>query len=315
MDNKVDEVVSVELPAPPAWKKLFVPKKAGTPRKTEVIFIAPSGEEITSRKQLEQYLKSHPGNPAVSEFDWSTGETPRRSARISEKVKVTPPPPENEPPRKRQRSSISKKDKKEGEAAHEENEAQAAEKKDAGADGEKDTTQENQVENGGKVEENNSTKIDDAIIEETKGESDTKDKESQGEEKDQKQEIAEPAVDEQSSDKAVATENGKEKLHEAEAEKANENVQKETETAVVPAEANGGAEKENPTGVAPPSEGEIKAIDPSVVAPPSIGEIKAVEVEENIEKKDEAVVDHGKVDHVGRVDAPQQHPAPAPVSC
>ncbi|XP_022153630.1 methyl-CpG-binding domain-containing protein 10-like isoform X2 [Momordica charantia] len=90
----------------------FIPKKAGTPRKSEIVFIAPTGEEFSNRKLLEQYLKSHPGSPAVSEFDWSTGETPRRSARISEKVKATPP--KEEPPRKRSRkSSGSKKDNKE----------------------------------------------------------------------------------------------------------------------------------------------------------------------------------------------------------
>ncbi|KAI8021845.1 Methyl-CpG-binding domain-containing protein 10 [Camellia lanceoleosa] len=68
----------------------FIPKKAGTPKKNEIIFTAPTGEEIINRKQLEQYLKSHPGNPAISEFDWGTGETPRRSARISEKAKTAP---------------------------------------------------------------------------------------------------------------------------------------------------------------------------------------------------------------------------------
>ncbi|GFY96963.1 methyl-CPG-binding domain 10 [Actinidia rufa] len=62
-----------------------MPKKGVTPRKNEIIFISPTGEEINSRKRLEQYLKSHPGNPALSEFDWGTGDTPRRSARISEK--------------------------------------------------------------------------------------------------------------------------------------------------------------------------------------------------------------------------------------
>ncbi|KAF2323237.1 hypothetical protein GH714_034267 [Hevea brasiliensis] len=60
----------------------YLPKRVGTPRKSEIIFIAPTGEEISTRKQLEHYLKSHPGNPAISEFDWGTGETPRRSARI-----------------------------------------------------------------------------------------------------------------------------------------------------------------------------------------------------------------------------------------
>nr|XP_027123239.1 methyl-CpG-binding domain-containing protein 11-like isoform X2 [Coffea arabica] len=96
-----EEVVSVELPAPASWKKLFIPKKGGTPRKNEIVFVAPTGEEISGRKQLEQYLKSHPGNPSILEFDWSTGETPRRSARISEKLKATPPPTEKEPPKKK----------------------------------------------------------------------------------------------------------------------------------------------------------------------------------------------------------------------
>ncbi|RDX63534.1 Methyl-CpG-binding domain-containing protein 11, partial [Mucuna pruriens] len=121
-----DELLSVELSAPPAWKKLFFPKKVGTPRKSEIVFIAPTGEEISSKKQLEQYLKAHPGNPAISEFDWGTGETPRRSARISEKVKSTPPA-ETEPPKKRSRksSSGSKKDIKESEPAAEEEEPKA----------------------------------------------------------------------------------------------------------------------------------------------------------------------------------------------
>ncbi|XP_022866576.1 methyl-CpG-binding domain-containing protein 11-like [Olea europaea var. sylvestris] len=105
------EVVSVELPAPAAWKKLYMPTK-GTPRKNEISFIAPTGEEIINRKQLEKYLKSHPGNPEISLFDWSTGETPRRSSRISEKAKATPPSKESEWPNKRRRkASGSKKDK------------------------------------------------------------------------------------------------------------------------------------------------------------------------------------------------------------
>ena len=87
-----------------------MPKKGGTPRKNEIIFISPTGEEFNSTKQLEKYLKAHPGNPAISEFDWSTGETPRRSARISEKVKMAPSP-ESEPPIKRGRKSSASKDK------------------------------------------------------------------------------------------------------------------------------------------------------------------------------------------------------------
>ncbi|XP_028753920.1 methyl-CpG-binding domain-containing protein 11 [Neltuma alba] len=104
-----EEALSVELPAPPGWKKKFFPKKGGTPRKNEIVFTAPTGEEFNNKKQLEQYLKAHPGGPAASEFDWGTGETPRRSARISEKAKASPT--ETEPPKKRSRkSSASKKD-------------------------------------------------------------------------------------------------------------------------------------------------------------------------------------------------------------
>ncbi|KAL6221261.1 hypothetical protein ACLB2K_009012 [Fragaria x ananassa] len=93
--------------------------QSGTPKKNEIIFTAPTGEEISNKRQLEQYLKAHPGGPAVSEFDWGTGETPRRSARISEKVKATPSP-ESDPPKKRsKKTSASKKDSKEKEAVPE----------------------------------------------------------------------------------------------------------------------------------------------------------------------------------------------------
>ncbi|KAK4344387.1 hypothetical protein RND71_037481 [Anisodus tanguticus] len=115
MANSVEknEIVSIELPAPPGWNKKFLPNKGGTPKKNEIVFTAPTGEEITTRKQLEQYLKSHPGSPPVAEFDWGTGETPRRSARITEKAKATRSPAESEPAKKRSRkSSASKKDPK-----------------------------------------------------------------------------------------------------------------------------------------------------------------------------------------------------------
>uniref|UniRef100_A0A1J3JEF6 Methyl-CpG-binding domain-containing protein 11 n=1 Tax=Noccaea caerulescens TaxID=107243 RepID=A0A1J3JEF6_NOCCA len=103
-----EEITSVELPAPSSWKKLFFPNKV---KKAEIVFVAPTGEEISNRKQLEQYLKSHPGSPAIAEFDWTTSGTPRRSARISGKTKSSPSP-DKEPPKKRGRtkSSVSKKD-------------------------------------------------------------------------------------------------------------------------------------------------------------------------------------------------------------
>lgn len=88
----------------------IAPSQGGTPKRTEAVFIAPSGEEINNRRQLVEYLKSHPGEPAISEFDWGTGETPRRSARISERLKAAPPP-EVEPKKKRaRRLSGPKKD-------------------------------------------------------------------------------------------------------------------------------------------------------------------------------------------------------------
>ncbi|GJW30470.1 methyl-CpG-binding domain-containing protein 10-like protein [Tanacetum coccineum] len=64
----------------------------------------------------KKYLKANPGGPKLSEFDWGSGETPRRSSRISEKVKSTPTSSETEPVKKRVRkSSSSKKGKKENE--------------------------------------------------------------------------------------------------------------------------------------------------------------------------------------------------------
>ncbi|KAK9715197.1 hypothetical protein RND81_06G149000 [Saponaria officinalis] len=117
-NSQNEEVVSIELPAPPGWKKQFFPKQGGTPKKNEIVFTAPTGEEIHNQRQLQQYLKSHPGGPQGSDFDWGTGETPRRSARISKKVKSSP---ESEPPKKKgRRSSSSKKDKVDSEASAEE---------------------------------------------------------------------------------------------------------------------------------------------------------------------------------------------------
>ncbi|KAI3898441.1 hypothetical protein MKX03_001339 [Papaver bracteatum] len=111
MENK-DEGASVDLPAPDGWKKKFVPKKSGTPKRNEIIFVSPTGEEIKNKRQLDQYLKAHPGGPSASEFDWTPGSTPRRSARISGKSKVSESP-ESEPAQKRERKSSSKKGAKE----------------------------------------------------------------------------------------------------------------------------------------------------------------------------------------------------------
>ncbi|KAK1549754.1 hypothetical protein Q3G72_007331 [Acer saccharum] len=133
-----------ELPAPSGWKKKFMPKKRGTPKKSEIIFISPTGEEISNKRQLEKYLKGHPGGPASSEFDWGTGETPRRSARISEKSKSTTPA-DDEPPKKRGRnSSASKKDKTEDVQMQE---AGKVEKDNAEVEEGEDVVKESQDEN------------------------------------------------------------------------------------------------------------------------------------------------------------------------
>ncbi|URD95434.1 Methyl-CpG binding domain [Musa troglodytarum] len=110
--SKEAEVVSVEFPAPAGWKKKFMLNEDGTPRRNEIVFVSPTGEEMKNKRQLQQYLKSHPGGPSSSDFDWRSGDTPRRSARIREKAKAVETP-ENEKPRKRERKSSSKKGAKE----------------------------------------------------------------------------------------------------------------------------------------------------------------------------------------------------------
>ncbi|KAK9170259.1 hypothetical protein Syun_002399 [Stephania yunnanensis] len=101
--------------------KRFTPRKSGTPKRNEIVFISPTGEEIKNKRQLDQFLKAHPGEPPSSEFDWGTGDTPRRSARIIEKVKATETP-EKEPPTKRERKSSEKKSAKEKKESNEEDE-------------------------------------------------------------------------------------------------------------------------------------------------------------------------------------------------
>ncbi|KAJ4839230.1 hypothetical protein Tsubulata_007762 [Turnera subulata] len=164
-----EEPFSLDLPAPSGWTKKFLPKKSGTPKKSEIIFTAPTGEEITSRRQLEQYLKAHPGGPPASEFDWGTGETPRRSARISEKAK-TAAPHENEPQKKRsKKSSASKKENEETESAAQgtaetkDIHMQAVEKTEKDAEGEvqKDVVKENKDDNTNGQDKDGKTEVAD----------------------------------------------------------------------------------------------------------------------------------------------------------
>lgn len=318
-----------------------MPKKGGTPRKNEIIFIAPTGEEINNRRQLEQYLKSHPGNPAISEFDWGTGETPRRSARISEKVKATPPS-ESEPPKKRGRkSSGSKKESKEMEAAPEGTEdkkeiqmqdLEVSEKENAEAEKEKDVSKESQVENGGKTQElADQTKSPDANMQETgqgeaiaiagkdiKIQSDTEETKT-GNAETEALVVDKPVVE---ADGTEVIQDGKEDVEEKEvlekveqpqtvAEKENSATEeKQEKPEIVMVDTNEGAEKEKPNKMAPASEGvteekqEIKESD---------GKCDFEEGEKS-KKMEGEVIENGKVNQMGRADV-SQHPAPSPVSC
>ncbi|KAL3374993.1 hypothetical protein AABB24_006476 [Solanum stoloniferum] len=145
----------VELPAAPlSWKKLLMPKKGVRAKKNEVVFVAPTGEEIRNKRQLEKYLKTHNGNPGMSEFDWTTGEAPRRSARISQKVKAMPLPAVLEPAKKRQRTSYATKKEEEMDIAdiEKENMESAIEEKE-GLEKEENVVEDEMVDTEHKKEE------------------------------------------------------------------------------------------------------------------------------------------------------------------
>ncbi|XP_015933267.1 methyl-CpG-binding domain-containing protein 11 [Arachis duranensis] len=275
-----EEVVSVELPAPPSWNKMYFPKKVGSPRKSEIVFIAPTGEEISSRKQLEQYLKAHPGNPAISEFDWGTGETPRRSARISEKVKSSPPT-DSEPAKKRSRkSSGSKKENKETEPASEEGKGKVTteEPQDPEAKGEK------QLENGDENEKNEQTKDAEVDKEET-GLNNENDAEKIGNSHAEGGNVTadKPPVEEGQNQEMVteaSQENG-----------ATENKQDKSDAVIL--DANGSAEKEeDPIAVTPASAEEINNAKQDIVVTDERS--NPVQAEEQLKKEGE-LVDNGNV--------------------
>ncbi|KAJ7244707.1 hypothetical protein O6H91_20G018600 [Diphasiastrum complanatum] len=107
------EVAAEHLLAPQGWQKKLAVRKGGTPRRRDVVFIAPNGEEITTKRQLERYLKQNPGGPSISEFDWSTGGTPRRSERLSSKSRLSTDSAEDEQTPKRRKETpqkVSKED-------------------------------------------------------------------------------------------------------------------------------------------------------------------------------------------------------------
>nr|PNR46374.1 hypothetical protein PHYPA_013493 [Physcomitrium patens] len=45
-------------------------KKGGTPKRKDVTFVAPDGEEIKTKRQLDKYLKAHPGTLSAGDFEW-----------------------------------------------------------------------------------------------------------------------------------------------------------------------------------------------------------------------------------------------------
>ncbi|MED6143590.1 hypothetical protein PIB30_007535 [Stylosanthes scabra] len=275
-----EEVLSVELPAPPGWNKLFFPKKVGTPRKTEIVFIAPTGEEISSKKQLEQYLKAHPGNPAISEFDWGTGETPRRSARISEKVKSSPPT-DSEPAKKRSRkSSGSKKENKETEPSSEEGKEKITTEEAEGNDNSGEKQHENGDENKinadvDKEETDLNSKNDAEKIENShaEGENVTADK---------------PPVEEAQKQVASAEQVAGEASNAVVTEASQENgaiEDKQDKSDAVILEAKDNAEKEIP--IAGPAEETNSAKQDE--------RSNAIQAEEQLKKKEGELVDNGNV--------------------
>ncbi|XP_042000356.1 methyl-CpG-binding domain-containing protein 10-like [Salvia splendens] len=305
--QRSDEVVSVELPAPASWKKLYLPKRGGTPRKNEIVFVAPTGEEISSRKQLEQYLKSHEGNPAISEFDWGTGETPRRSARISEKVKSSPTSLEIEPQMKRRkRSSITKKEK-EAEAGKEEAEGTEIDgKPDAGkeaakeeADGKQDAEKEAEgMEVDGKQ---------DAVTEDKAGE----DKETKV--------CSEDKLQEDMNGKDDVKDNGTGEGEKAEHEKVSENVKEPVSVAAPHASSElttPDKPNENELGATDGAETQVANGGPHVSTQEMNG-IQEASIKTSMQEQEQEQGNNLKAESMdnSKVNQSPHHPSPTPISC
>ncbi|KAB5514679.1 hypothetical protein DKX38_028585 [Salix brachista] len=231
----------------------FVPKKGGTPKKGEIIFTAPTGEEIANKRQLEQYLRANPGGPAVSEFDWGTGETPRRSSRISEKAKVSPVKG-SEPPKKRSRKPSASKESKETETTFEgteeaKEEAEKTKPDDMEVEVGKEVLKENQDENKGPGPETQkeaapagevkiSAKIDEEKVQENDGQQQGEATKKQGS---GEQEKAGAGTDDEKKDEAVGDEEKLNKLNGTAPESEGEIKGKEAENCT--------SEKPDHTGV------------------------------------------------------------------
>ncbi|KAK4413937.1 Methyl-CpG-binding domain-containing protein 11 [Sesamum alatum] len=306
-----EDVVSVELPAPASWKKLYLPKKGGTPRKSEILFIAPTGEEIGNRKQLEQYLKAHPGSPALSEFDWGTGETPRRSARISEKVKATPPSKESEPPKKRGRRSSAKKDKEMDTGKEEIEGMKITEMQDAGSAEKKDEEKETGVTSEGKLHDVAAKESEPETKFEEKGppqenvmagdmQTDTEVKDTKTEAGDNHDQTDASIVEEKIEDKQVS---GTVEEPESESAKLENDDTKQDKPDDHNGEAADGAKTGMADGVVRESAGEANGFQENG------SKTNNMQVQEQEKSLKGDSVDNGKVNQ-----APH-HPSPTPISC
>lgn len=180
------EIVSVELPAPPGWKKQFFPKKWG------IVFTAPTGEEIKNKRQLSQYLKSHPGGPGINVFDWGTGDTPRRSTRLSEKPKTTETPEsDTKKTPKRSRKSEGTSDERKGKKKK-----MAEDPSEVEADKEEEMKDADDVEDSVKEKAHTAEEADDKKTEDDKEEKpDNKPEEEKENEKEKQEAESEVKVD------------------------------------------------------------------------------------------------------------------------
>lgn len=289
-----------------------MPKKGGTPRKNEILFIAPTGEEISNRKQLEQYLKAHSGGPALSEFDWGTGETPRRSARISEKVKATPPSKDSEPPKKRGRRSSAKKDKVMDARKEETEGTKDTAMQDAGTGEKKDEEKVTEVNNEGKPQEDLAAKESEPETKfEGKGsqedittdvgmQTDTHGKDTKTETVENHVQTDTSTVEEKIEDKQAS---GVVEDPESESAKLENNGAKQDKPDDRNGEAADGAETGIAHGVGPDPAGEPNRVQENGS---KTNNLQAQEQEKSL--KGDAV-DNGKVNQ-----APH-HPSPTPISC
>ncbi|MCO5582570.1 hypothetical protein L7F22_036468 [Adiantum nelumboides] len=80
-------------PTPSGWRRKLIPYigKGLVSARIDVTFVAPTGEEFSSKSQLQRYLKKTKGSPSIAEFIWSIDETPRRSSRSASKRSKSPP--------------------------------------------------------------------------------------------------------------------------------------------------------------------------------------------------------------------------------